>query len=56
MEGDIGCPDGAVPFIRCYGEVDDVTSQHGVVPDLILVCVGEIGDSGEEGGRDEREI
>ena len=49
MEGDVGCPHGAVSFIRCYGEVYDVTRQHGVVPDLILVCVGEVGDSGEEG-------
>ena len=50
VEGDIGCPDRAVSFIRCYGEVYDVASQHGVVPDLIFVCVGEIGDPGEGGG------
>ena len=55
VDDDISGTNCAVSFIRCYGEVYDVASQHGVVSDLVLVCVGESGDPGEggrEGGRE----
>ena len=53
MESDVGRPDCSVPFVSGDGEVDDVTRQHGEVAHLVLVGVGEIGDTGEgmgEGG------
>ena len=53
MDDNISGTNCAVSFIRCYGEVYDVASQHGVVSDLVLVCVGESGDPGE-GGREGR--
>ena len=50
MEDDVCGTNCSVPFVSGNGEMDNVSSQHGVVPHLVLVGVGEVGDPGEGGG------